>query len=85
MSDPSLLAQIVGVVRKLARVPRDVPITPETGLVEDLGIDSLDLFAVFVEVQDRFDVIIDLEEMPELHRVGDLAVYVTSRRAAAAA
>ncbi len=85
MSDPSLLAQIVGVVRKLARVPRDTPITAETRLVDDLAIDSLDLFAVFIEVQDRFDVVIDLEEMPELDRVGDIALYVTSRRASAAA
>lgn len=85
MIDPSLLAQIVGSVRKLGRIPRDVPIGAESRLVEDLGIDSLDLFAVLVEIQDRFDVILDLEEMPDLGRVGDLALYVVDRRGAAAA
>ena len=85
MSDPSLLAQLTKSIRSVARIPRDVPIHAETRLFDDLQIDSLDLFAVLVEVQDRFDVLIDVEEMPELNRVGDLAAFVLSRRNSAAA
>ena len=65
----------------MARVPRDVPITAETCLVDDLRIDSLDLFAVVLAVQDRFDIVIDVEDMPDLNRVGDLAAYVADHRA----
>jgi acyl carrier protein len=85
MIDPSLLAQLTATVRKVGRIPRDVPINAETCLVEDLRIDSLDLFAVLLAVQDRFDLEIDVEDMPELNRVGDLANYVAARRNAAAA
>ena len=85
MSDPILMAQLTKSIRSVARIPRDVPITAETRLFDDLQIDSLDLFAVLVEVQDRFDVLIDVEEMPDLNRVGDLAAFVSSRRNSAAA
>ena len=85
MSDPNLMAQLTRAIRAVARIPKDVPITAETRLFDDLNIDSLDLFAVLVEVQDRFDVLIDVEEMPDLNRVGDLAAFVTSRQDAAAA
>ena len=83
--DPKLVAQITSTVRTVARVPRDVPITPETRLVDDLRIDSLDLFAVVIAVQERFDLMIDVEDMPDLNRVGDLAAYVSARRNVAAA
>jgi len=85
MIDPRLLAQIAAVVRKVGRVPREVPIGPDTCLVDDLRIDSLDLFAVLIAVQDRFDLVIDVEDMPDLNRVGDLAAYVSARSNAAAA
>jgi len=85
MSDPSFMAQLTKSIRSVARIPKDVPITAETRLFDDLHIDSLDLFAVLVEVQDRFDVLIDVEEMPDLNRVGDLAAFVNARRSTAAA
>ena len=85
MSDPSLMAQLTRSIRLVARIPKDVPIHADTRLFDDLQIDSLDLFAVLVEVQDRFDVLIDVEEMPDLNRVGDLAAFVAARRNSAAA
>jgi acyl carrier protein len=85
MTDQSLQAQLIAVVRKVGRVPRDVPITADSCLVADLGIDSLDLFAVLIAVQDRFHLEIDVEDMPDLSRLGDLVDYVASRRNAAAA
>ena len=85
MTDPILMAQLIRSIRSVARVPRDVPIHGETRLFDDLQIDSLDLFAVLIEVQDRFDVIIDVEEMPDLNRVADLASFVAARQSSAAA
>jgi acyl carrier protein len=85
MIEQSLQAQLIAIVRKVGRIPRDVPITDETDLIEDLRIDSLDLFAVLIAVQDRFNLEIDLEDMPDLNRLGDLVNYVVSRRNAAAA
>ncbi len=85
MIDPSLQAQLIATVRKAGRVPRETPISAETCLIDDLRIDSLDLFAVLIAVQDRFDLEIDVEDMPDLNRIGDLVAYVAARRSAAAA
>lgn len=85
MRDPNLQAQLVATVRKVGRIPREVLISADTCLVDDLRIDSLDLFAILIAVQDRFDLEIDVEDMPELNRIGDLVVYVAARRNAAAA
>ena len=85
MIDPSLMGQLTKSIRSVARVPKDVAITSDTRLFDDLQIDSLDLFAVLVEVQDHFNVLIDVEEMPDLNRVGDLAAFVSDRRNSAAA
>jgi acyl carrier protein len=85
MIEQSLQAQLTAIVRKVGRIPRDVPISAETDLIEDLRIDSLDLFAVLIAVQDRFNLEIDVEDMPDLNRLGDLVDYVASHRNAAAA
>jgi acyl carrier protein len=85
MIEPSLQAQLIAIVRKVGRIARDVPISADTDLIEDLRIDSLDLFAVLIAVQDRFNLEIDVEDMPDLNRLGDLVEYVASRRNAAAA
>ncbi|HEU5117069.1 MAG TPA: acyl carrier protein [Isosphaeraceae bacterium] len=85
MSDASLTAQLAQVVRKVGKVPADRPIENSTRLVEDLGIDSLDLVAVFLQVQDEFDVVIEDDDVVALKTVADLAAYVHRTRGSAAA
>jgi acyl carrier protein len=85
MPDASLHASLVEIVRREGRVAPTVLVTAESRLVEDLGIDSLDLVAVFVAVQDAFDLTIDDADIPELRRVGDVARYVEGHRSARAA
>lgn len=77
---PSLYAEVVDVVRKAAKIPARVPITPDTRLVEDLAIDSLDLVGLILQLQDHFDVVIDEDDVPNLCRVADLAAYLADRR-----
>jgi acyl carrier protein len=78
----SALAQLI---RTSARVRHDLAIAPEARLVEDLGIDSLDLVGVFVKIQDEFGVEIDDADVPNLARVSDLAAYIAARSSTAAA
>jgi acyl carrier protein len=85
MSETSLLAEILSIVRTLGRVQPHVLVTAESRLVDDLAIDSLDLVNVLLRIQDQFDVVIDDEDVPNLHRVVDLAQYVASHRESAAA
>jgi hypothetical protein len=39
MIEQSLQAQLIAIVRKVGRIPRDVPISADTDLIEDLRID----------------------------------------------
>jgi acyl carrier protein len=80
MIDSTLIAEITETVRTAAKVPAQVLISAESRLVDDLAIDSLDLVGVFLAIQDRFDVLIEDDDVPNLPRVVDLAEFVARRR-----
>lgn len=80
LSEPSLVAEVVDVIRKAAKIPARVPITAESRLVEDLAIDSLDLVGLILQIQDHFDVVIEEDDVPNLCRVADMAAYLAGRR-----
>jgi acyl carrier protein len=85
MIDAALLAEVSGVVRRAARLPASAAVGPESRLIEDLAIDSLDLVGVVLAVQDHFDVVIEDDLVPSLRRVVDLAEVVARQRGLAAA
>lgn len=84
MPDASLLGEVIEVIRDAGKVAPGTPINPDQRLVDDLGIDSLDLVGVFLSIQDRYDVVIDDDDVPALRRVMDLAEYVAKNRLRAA-
>jgi acyl carrier protein len=76
----SLIADVIGIVRRTAKIPPRVPICADSRLVEDLAIDSLDLVGVILEIQDHFGVAIEEDAVPNLCRVADLAACLSPRR-----
>jgi acyl carrier protein len=80
MIDSTLLAEITETVRSATKIAPQVLLTADSRLVEDLAIDSLDLVGVLVAIQDRFDIAIDDDDVPNLRRVVDLARYVARQR-----
>jgi acyl carrier protein len=85
MTDATLVADVATAVRNAARIAPNVLITAESRLIEDLGIDSLDLVGVLLDLQDHFDIVIEDEDVASLRRVIDLTDYVARRRGTAAA
>ena len=83
LSAPSLFAEVVDVIRKAAKIPARIAIMPDTRLVEDLAIDSLDLVGLILHLQDHFDVVIEEDDVPNLCRVADRAAYLAGRRESA--
>lgn len=51
----------------------DQPITGDTVIAEDLTMDSLQVMDLMMELEDRFDVSIPLNLVPEIATVGQLA------------
>jgi acyl carrier protein len=85
MTDAALQAQLSESVRTIARIPASIGITAESRLVEDLGIDSLDLVSIVLSAQETYGVAIDEDDVADLRTIADLVHYVATRRNAAAA
>jgi acyl carrier protein len=54
-----------------------VTITSSSRLQEELGLDSLDLVAVILRLQDHYNVEIDPDEISAITRVSDLVTVVS--------
>ena len=68
-----------GVIEVLKTVSRR-PIAPRLGddLVADLGLDSLQVLEVVVELEDRFDISIPLNDVPATRTVAQVVAQVAS-------
>ncbi len=71
-------------IRTVSAQARKVKIIPETLLVDDLAMDSLDLVRVISLLEDRFHVAIDLDDMPKIRQVRDLALIAAGQSLSAA-
>jgi acyl carrier protein len=79
-----LIAVVGDAIRSVSAKSRTASITPGSLLLEDLALDSLDLVAVIVYIQDHFGVEIDPDEIPNLRSVDDLVASLKSQLQAAA-
>jgi acyl carrier protein len=58
----------------------DSAITKDTCVVKDLGADSIDLTQLVMDLEDKFNIVIeDFEWGPERSRVSDIATLVESK------
>ncbi len=78
--DSTWIGEVAEIVRKAAHIPQGVPIRDDSRLFDDLRLDSLDLVAVILQLQDHFEVVIEEDVVPHLCRVADLAAYLDERR-----
>ena len=72
MTDPDLLHAVAEAIRRASEAAEHAEIAPRTRLIEDLGLDSLDLVAVMMNLQDAHDIELDLDAVTELQTVEDL-------------
>jgi acyl carrier protein len=52
------------------------PVTGDTDLVADLGLDSLQVMELLMELEDAFDISIPVNVMADVRTVGELAAAV---------
>jgi len=57
-------------------VPQGLGIEEETDLVADLGLDSLKVMKIVESVEDRLDISIPLNMLPEVRTVKDFALQI---------
>ena len=57
-------------------VPRGQAVDEETDLVADLGLDSLKVMKILESVEDRFDISIPLNVLPDVRTVKDFVLQI---------
>ncbi len=67
-------AEIIAVVKRISRRP--IEPTPQSDLALDLGFDSLLLFELIAELEDRFDVSIPLNDVEAIRTVAQVGLHV---------
>jgi acyl carrier protein len=75
-----LRAALVEIARRLGYA--GTSLAPEQRLVEDLGLDSVGLLTLAVEVEDRFRICLDAEDEAAIRTVGDLERILLGKLAA---
>ncbi len=83
--DPKDKTDILRIEHRVAKIIIDElkleDVTPESfdrqlDLVDELGIDSMDLTAVVLVLQDEFDITIDEDDYPTLKDIRLIAEYI---------
>ena len=57
-------------------VPQGQSVDEDTDLVADLGLDSLKVMKILESIEDRFDISIPLNVLPDVRTVKDFALQI---------
>jgi acyl carrier protein len=71
-----LFSVVLGLIHTVSPKAKQVEITPQSLLLEELSLDSLDLVRVIMLIEDRYQIAIDLDEVPNLKHVRDLTAIL---------
>ncbi len=55
-------------------------ITPATNMVTELQLDSFQVMEFMLEVEDHFDIAVDLDSLSNIHTIDDLAGIVIAHQ-----
>jgi acyl carrier protein len=69
-----ILTKVYSVLTPFAK--EEQPLTEETGLVADLGLDSMQVMRLLLEIEDYFDISIPVNILPDIRTIRDLAVQL---------
>ncbi len=72
-------ASLADAISKVNPTAGSAKLETGTRLVEDLGLDSLDLVSFLMEVQENLQVEFDLEQVGQLRTIGDLMNHIAEQ------
>ncbi|MDR3639185.1 MAG: acyl carrier protein [Isosphaeraceae bacterium] len=85
MTDSMLLDTIEKAIREESESVRGLAINADSQLVEDLGLDSLDLVAIVLKLEDQLQIPIGVPEVRNFRTVFDLLAHVQRLQGTSAA
>lgn len=81
MADKKILLRVAEILIDELKLEDVTPQTfePEVDLIDELGIDSMDLTTVVLVLQDEYGVTIDEDDYPKLKNVKLIAEYIEEK------
>ena len=73
-SNEDIKRQLCAILKRFAKDGQEL--REETDLVADLGLDSLKVMTLLVEVEDNFDISVPLNVLPEVRTIKDFAMQI---------
>lgn len=70
----NIVQQVIEAIKEI--VPPGLEINAKTDLISDLEFDSLKVMNLMEDVEDRFDISVPLNILPDIRSVEDLAVQL---------
>jgi acyl carrier protein len=84
MKSQEIRQAVDDVISRFTRgLPKDLRITDESSLRDDLRIDSADMIELALELEEHFKIAVPEEEMNKLHTVGQIVRLVEASISAA--
>jgi len=74
IANARLEAEVIEIVKRVSRRP--IEPTPESDLALDLGFDSLLVFELIAELEDRFDVSIPLNDIERIRTIAQVGEHL---------
>ena len=76
----TLVRSLEEIIRRFAPKHRgEIPLTTQTRLVDDAGIDSPRMIDIVLEIEDRLGLTIDDDEVQKVATFGDLVCLIEAR------
>jgi len=66
-------------VRNILAAELSVPaeeISPETAFAADLGMDSIEMLGLMIEIEKEFEIVLDMEMIRHLYTMADMVDYI---------
>lgn len=70
----NIVQQIIEAIKAI--VPPGLEINAQTDLISDLEFDSLKVMTLMEDIEDRFDISVPLNILPDIRSIEDLAVQL---------
>lgn len=83
MNEASIRLKIASIIIDELKVEGLTPedFDPDLDLVDEMGIDSMDLATIALVIRDEFEVVIDEDDYPKLSTLAKISSYVALRKA----
>lgn len=73
-----VLDKIIDMLEKQLGIDKS-KITEDSDIIKDIGADSLDIVEFLMDAENEWGIIIEEEDVKNLHTIGDVVKYIESR------